>query len=223
MLCNSSPSGNFAEELPGSVNLIINPNGEEGTRGWQTHPLHNKWAIERVDIPIDESIRVNFVSSYRWSVMSQSIPLHQLVRHPSTARLEISARYMGRTDCPSVFKLQAVVTNSHKRVIHQSSTATLQAPSDCWEKATLIIEAVEGAHEVTMIVCGKDERFWQGNFGSKFCKASIRVLGTPEELRDILVVEQNPVHQPNYGYLREKAVEFILPILLIVLLWLISD
>lgn len=222
VLCNSSPSGHFVEELPGSINFIINPNGEEGTRGWQTHPHHNSWAIERMDIPIDESTRVNFVSSYNWSVMSQSIPLHQLVRHPSTARLEISARYMGRTDCPSVFKLQAVVTNSMRVVIHQSSTATLLAPSDCWEKATLIIEPVEGAYEVAMIVCGKDERFWQGNFGSKLCRASIRVLGTQEEMRDILVVDQNPVHQANFGYLREKAFEIILPVLLIFLLWLIS-
>ena len=86
----------------------------------------------------------------------------------------------------------------------------------------MIIEPVEGAYEVAMIVCGKDERFWQGNFGSKLCRASIRVLGTQEEMRDILVVDQNPVHQANFGYLREKAFEIILPVLLIFLLWLIS-
>jgi hypothetical protein len=74
-----------------------------------------------------------------------------------------------------------------------------------------------------MIVCGKDERFWQGNFGSKFCNASIRVLGTQEQLRDILVTEQNQMHQANYGYLREKAFEIVFPILLIILLWLSSD
>jgi hypothetical protein len=105
------------------------------------------------------------------------------------ARLEISAKFMGRTDCPSIFKLQAVVMNSEKRVIHQSSTSLLTSPADFWEKASLIIEPVEGAHEVAMIVCGKDERFWQGNFGSKICHCSIRVLGSQEELQNIIIPE----------------------------------
>jgi hypothetical protein len=186
-ICDSSPSGHIFEEIPGSRNLIINPSGEEGTRGWLADPRHRSWATERMEISVDESTSCNFVSSYNWSRMSQSIPLHRVVRNPSMARLEISAKFMGRTDCPSVFKLQAVVMNSQRSVIHQSSTSLLTAPADFWEKVSLIIEPVEGAHEVAIIVCGKDERFWRGNFGSKVCHCSIRVLGSQEELQNTLI------------------------------------
>jgi hypothetical protein len=120
--------------------------------------------------------------------MSQSIPLHQIARHPSMAHVEISAKFMGRTDCPSIFKLQAVVMNSQKRLIHQSSTSLLTAPLDFWEKESLIIEPVEGTHEVAIIVSGKDEQFWQGSFGSKVCHCSIQVLGLQEELLNILIL-----------------------------------
>ena len=186
-ICDSSPSGHFFEELPGSRNFIINPSGEEGTRGWLTDPRHRSWAIERMEISVDESTSCNFVSSYNWSRMSQSIPLHRIVRNPSMARVEVSAKFMGRTDCPSVFILQAVVMNSQRSVIHQSSTSLLTAPADFWEKVSLIIEPVGGAHEVAIVVCGKDERFWQGNFGSKVCHCSIRVLGSQEELQNNIV------------------------------------
>ncbi len=64
---------------------------------------------------VDESVSCNFVSSYNWSRMSQSIPLHCVVRHSSMARVAISAKFMGMTGCPSVFKLQVVVMNSQRR------------------------------------------------------------------------------------------------------------
>mmetsp|Transcript_25549 Transcript_25549/g.61429 ORF Transcript_25549/g.61429 Transcript_25549/m.61429 type:complete len:454 (-) Transcript_25549:10-1371(-) len=184
-LCESSPS--LTQELPGSRNFINNPSGEEGTRGWRHHPRRARWAVEDMDISVDESTRANFVSNFQWCSMSQTIPLHQYVRHPSMVRLEISSKFMGRTDCPSVFKMEAVVTNSQRRLLHRTSTPQCTAPVDFWEKASLIIDAIAGAHEVTIIVHGKDSRFWQGNYGSKVCHCSIRVLGTEEELQNIIL------------------------------------
>ncbi len=72
-------------------------------------------------------------------------------------------------------------------MIHQTSTYLLTAPVDFCEKVSLIIEPVEGAHKVAMLVCGRDEKYWQGNFGSKVCRCSIWVLGLQEELQNNLL------------------------------------
>ena len=68
-------------------------------------------------------------------------------------------------------------------------TPELTAPAGFWEKATLTIDPVNGTHEVTMIVYGKDSNFWAGNFGSKVCHCSIRVLCEEGELGNILTGE----------------------------------
>jgi len=124
--------------------------------------------------------------------------------------------------------MEAVVTNSRRGVIHRTSTPQLNAPAGYWEKAMLTIDPMGGAHEVTMILYGKDSRFWQGNFGSKVCHCSVRVLGTDEELREMLLPEQNNIqaqHQrhPNHTYFRERAFDVFLPVLLIIFFWLISE
>lgn len=189
--CESSPSGHGFAERPGSANFIANPSGEEGTRFWQTarqsqQYSHCRWSVENMEVRVDETTRTNFVSSYQLCTMYQKVPLHQLLRDSSRARLEVSAKFMARTDCPSVFKMEAIVSDSNGRMIHRAATSQLDAPADFWEKATIVIEPVRGAHEVIMVLHGKDSRFWQGNYGSKVCHCSVRVLGTAEELQDIL-------------------------------------
>jgi len=227
--CASCDSGHTTfVEIPGSRNFIINPSGEEDTRGWKSGN-HSRWVVEDMNIPVDGSTRTNFVSGFQWCTMAQTVELHRYMRQPSTARLEISAKFMGRTDCPSIFKMEAVVTNSQRRIIHRTSTSQLTAPADFWEKATLTIDHIDGAHEVTMVVHGKDARFWQGNFGSKVCHCSIRILGTEVELQNILLPEQNNIQdqhmhrQPNYAYLRERVLDIFLPILLMFFFWIISE
>ena len=51
----------------------------------------------------------------------------------------------------------------------------------------MVIENVEGAHKLIMAVRGKDCQFWAGNFGSKVCHCSVRVLGSQEELDENLI------------------------------------
>lgn len=118
--------------------------------------------------------------------MAQFIPLHRILRNPSRCRLEVSAKFMGRSDCPSVFELMVIVQNSQQRVIYESSSPVLVPPADFWENISVVIEHIQGAHELIMIVRGKDNQFWAGNFGSKVCHCSVRVLGSQEELDEIL-------------------------------------
>jgi len=54
----------------------------------------------------------------------------------------------------------------------------LDAPPDHWAKAELVLEnlSLEQVNYVAIVITGKDQRFWQGNFGSKVADCSIRIL-----------------------------------------------
>ena len=190
--CESSSSGDaFVEnERTGSRNFIVNSSGEEGTRGWSPIIVRGyrsqMWQVENTEVRVDPHTQTNFVSSYSWASMMQTVPLHEYVRDPSSLQIEVSSKFMGRTDCPSVFRMEAVVTNSNGRIVHRVGTSELTAPAGFWEKASLTIDPVNDAHEVTMIVYGKDANFWAGNFGSKVCHCSVRVLCEEGEIGNIL-------------------------------------
>jgi hypothetical protein len=165
------------QQSPGSRNLIVNPSGEDGTRGWNLRPVqftNVTWRVERMEVPVDDLTSTNFVSSFHWCVMTQTVPLHRFLNNPSQVRIEASAKFMGRTDCPSVFKLEVLATDARNRVLHRTSTPVLTSPVDFWERAVLVLEPLDGLHEVILVVCGKDSRFWQGDYGSKVCQCSIR-------------------------------------------------
>ena len=101
--------------------------------------------------------------------MTQSVPLHQWLSDPSQVHIEVSANYMGRTDCPSVFRLEGILLDGQQRPIRRETTRQLEAPPDFWERASLVLEPTPDTHQVLIVVHGKDTRFWQGNFGSKEC------------------------------------------------------
>ena len=183
--CQTRERDNMPPEPPGSRNFIVNPNGAHGTRGWNLQRM--QWKVEQIEVPIDNNTTTNFVSSFQWCVMYQSVPLYRYVHNPSSVRIEASAKFMGRTDCPSVFRMELFATNAQGQTIRQISTETMNSPADFWEKATLILEPVAGLHEVTLCIAGKDSRCWRGDYGSKVCHCSVRVLGTEEELESILL------------------------------------
>ena len=122
--------------------------------------------------------------------------------------MEVSARYIGRHDFPSVFGLAAILSDTPapgSAFLERLSTGTLQASRGVyWERASLVSEL--GTLQeisrrylygpvVTVIVVGKDSKFWAGNYGSKVADITVRVLGrTPEEI-DSLVLSQDEVRQ----------------------------
>jgi hypothetical protein len=172
-------------------------------------------------------ITTNFVSSFMDCGMEQTVDLSEVLRLNSNsnnnqghlsrgAHIEVSARYTGRTDCPSVFALQAILWNDdptarqrersnnnrhHQRRIRPTtlpqelSSGILEAPPGVyWERTSLefaldtITSGTEWNHPmVTVRVFGKDRRFWQGNFGSKVADITVRVVGGTAEEIDALV------------------------------------
>ena len=198
---------------PGSQNLVRNPSGAEGLAGWQQSPragAASMWKVEQSELPLNESTTTNFVSSFQPCIMSQVIDLDEIlnVDVPTSVQIEFAARYTGRSDCPSVFAMQAVVVadqnssnpNGQPLILHHKSTPTLQSPpGDYWERTVLDLDIQywnPNANEASIqsrrprflkvFVMGKDSRFWQGRFGSKVADISVRIIGSPEELGSII-------------------------------------
>mmetsp|Transcript_22640 Transcript_22640/g.34027 ORF Transcript_22640/g.34027 Transcript_22640/m.34027 type:complete len:386 (+) Transcript_22640:285-1442(+) len=228
--CISTPSSftnnnAVVEEEPGSQNLIINPSGERGMVGWKQVNRTMNWRVEQSEVPLNESTTTNFVSSFQWCGMSQTIPLHRIVYNPSSVRLEVSAKFMGRTDCPSVFQMQVVLLDDERRVVHRVETSALSAPADYWERSCLIIEPTRGAYEVVIMVFGKDERFWQGNFGSKVAGCSVRILCPEHELENVLrpggILERD--ERPKEHGLLFLLSNLLFPIALVLFAWLFLE
>jgi hypothetical protein len=180
---------------PGSRNLLINPSGEQGLQGWQQFNPRLSWKVEASDIPVNGTTRTNFVSGFQWCIMAQRVTLHRFVTDPSSVRVEVSAKFMGRTDCPSVFRMEAIVLNSGSEQIHRANIGPLDAPSDFWERASLIVDSIPNAHEIIMVVYGKDSRFWQGDFGCKVAECSVRVLCSEDEWETVLRTGEQSINQ----------------------------
>ena len=216
--CDSDPTtttGTARE--PGSRNFITNPSGQEGMRGWRQLNPRMAWEVERdannaVVVESYAQERSNgrsssssivttcFVSSYDWCVMAQQVPLHRYVADPASVRIEVSAQYTGRTDCPSVFRMEVVLLDGRNREIGRKGTDDLDAPQDAWERTSVIVEPTAGLDSVVMIVYGKDRPFWQGRYGSKVADCCVRVLCSEEELANVLVpVERETVIRNRPG------------------------
>ena len=221
---------NIVEEV-GSHNLLFNSNGQHHLQGWNQLNPRISWQVEKsdTDLPIavfpgaatttnnnattNNNNNTNFVSSFLPCVMSQTLDLSKMLQSPcEDITLEISARYRGRTDCPSVFRMEVILTGDNddgrfnfsrpqqQHIPHQRhpplqrlTTPTLETPADMWERSTLILRGVALPHAryLTVILIGKDSRFWQGNFGAKVKECSVRVLG--ENYTDKLLDDQDNV------------------------------
>lgn len=198
------------------------------------------WVVEQSALPVNAATTTNFVSSYQPCIMCQTLDLSRLLKNPSTAtaRIEVSARYMGRTDSPSFFRLEAILMDENQRPLQRSATPKLEAPPDYWERASLILEgvALPEARYLNVTLVGKDGNFWQGTFGSKVAECSLRVLGTPPEVAQLLRTEVQAQQQvrgrqlhPNHNddaQRRQRLIlrDALLPIVCFVILaWLLQN
>ena len=175
--CSSDPVGNgrvLGREERGCRNLVYNHSGGHGLEGWNMSSWMH-WKVENIVIPLFQNI-TNFVSSYNWCTMGYVVDLRRSIRAPGDAFLEFKARYMARTDCPSVFRLEAVVFDDQLRQLQKVKSDSLDAPADYWDTTRHVLQPTPGACFAMIVIHGKDARFWQGNYGSKVAECSIRVL-----------------------------------------------
>ena len=173
--CAMCESGEAEEEERGT-NMVYNASGREGMDGWES--MDGRWRVEH---GASGEGSVNFVSGCTWCEMGQAVDLRRFVREPGQVRVEVSARYMGRWDCPSTFRLTAGLYDEEGRQVAREQSEMLAAPAECWEDFRVVFAAREGVRYVTIVVGGKDDRFWAGDYGAKVSECAVRVLGGAEE------------------------------------------
>lgn len=179
LLCASDPTGvgvrTDVDAGNASPNMVFNPSAAHAMRGWTRHPHLQAWEVERSEVPF-RAQPTNFVSSYYRCGMVQVVPLSRFLTRPGEACIEVSARYMARTDCPSKFALEAGVFSGELNELARFSSGSLSAPADFWEPVKHIFPPHARAAYIVVSVQGQDERMWSGNFGSKVTDISVRCL-----------------------------------------------
>ena len=178
---------------PGSHNFLVNTSGEDGrTVGWTHISPRTNWQVERWE---EDPSTTNFVSSYRWCTMVQRVTV-PASSDDYVVRVEVAADCMGRTDCPSVYRIEGRLVgvdqrhNDLRAVLRNSPVAGCvqgRTSADAWERVSFVVDVPRTPTgncmvDLWVIVSGKDERFWQGLFGAKIRNLSARVLGTPAEI-----------------------------------------
>lgn len=186
-ICDTGGDNVEREVAAGSGNFLRNSSGDENTAGW-TNFGSLPWRVER---PPMESIgpAANFVSGYVWCCMVQVVDLARFVLSPAEREVEVSARYMGRTDCPSVFRMVCTVFDERGQNLEEWDSGILNAPPDGWELLRHVFGPSAGRRFISVAVYGKDTRFWHGDYGSKVANISLRLLfeGSSEGvLRDVV-------------------------------------
>lgn len=176
-LCASDPTGvgvrvDLARMSP---NMVFNPSAALGMDGWTRYPQLRPWEVERSEVPF-RAQPSNFVSSFSLCAMAQVVPLARFLTRPGSARIEVSARYMARTDCPSKFSLEAAMYSPELTELARFSSGALSAPADFWEPVKHIFAPHALAAYVVIAVKGRDERVWSGNYGSKVTDISVRCV-----------------------------------------------
>jgi hypothetical protein len=87
------------------------------------------------------------------------------------------------------------------------TTEVLEAPpGNYWERTSLVFHLsikeletrfLSGRPVITIIVKGKDTRFWQGNFGSKVADISVRIIGNSDFINELVIVPPSENENEN--------------------------
>eukprot|EP00188_Purpureofilum_apyrenoidigerum_P001888 Plantae.Rhodophyta-Purpureofilum_apyrenoidigerum.ctg20888.p1 GENE.Plantae.Rhodophyta-Purpureofilum_apyrenoidigerum.ctg20888~~Plantae.Rhodophyta-Purpureofilum_apyrenoidigerum.ctg20888.p1 ORF type:complete len:542 (-),score=52.02 Plantae.Rhodophyta-Purpureofilum_apyrenoidigerum.ctg20888:131-1756(-) len=202
--CESDPQGRTASSTVqrGSPNMLFNPDGARRNQGWEQSSM--PWQTEQSIVPIFDT-RTNFVSSFRWCEGVQCIELKRFAPSPETLRIEVSARYMGRTDCPSVFIMKSCLLDREGRQLELFESGTLEAPADFWEEVQHVFDATPNAYYLVFLIRGKDSRFWNGNYGSKVTRCSARFLFDDNVQDEGAVVYRDSFGGETFQELGEEA------------------
>ena len=156
-----------------SGNLLVNPCGKENFKGWHRLNYNNSWKVETSSHPLDKTVTTNFVSTYYWCSMEQTVNLCLV----DPAPVEVSARFMAHDKVPSSFRLQAKLLDARGKTLQKLSTRILVAPHKFWGRAALVFESVVGANAVKLTLHGKDGVLMPGYYGSKVTNCCVRILG----------------------------------------------
>lgn len=89
--------------------------------------------------------------------------------------MRVSARILARTDCPSEFRMRAMLFDNQFNSLESFDSNVISPPVDFWDIVDFSFSETPGARFVVLAIYGKDTRFWQGNYGAKVANCSVKV------------------------------------------------
>lgn len=193
--------------------MLCNPRADRDMYGWRQSSSNSwsdaQWHTEQSQYPFLNRVPRNFVSGCDLCSMAQPVRLSRFVREPASAVVEVSARYMARWDCPSVFRLQAALLDARYGVLARFDSGVKEAPADYWDRVRHVFEPVAGVEWVIFAVHGKDSRFWAGSYGSKVTECCVRVLYDQSVMDEGEVVHLDAFRDMNEerGHEADRALE----------------
>ncbi|XP_041090657.1 F-box only protein 27-like [Polyodon spathula] len=170
---------------PFHKNLIQNPFGKEGFKGWDILNGGDGWSIRTFPPEDLAGVCSTFVSSYFWCKKSQTINLLEEglwedLLDNYQPEICIQDWYSSHRDCGGEYLMKVKLLAADKRTVLQKYNSGLKTipiqPLQCWEKVAHVFRNYgPGVRYVKFKHAAKDILFWKGHFGTWVTKTSITV------------------------------------------------
>ncbi|KAM9342895.1 F-box only protein 44-like [Pholidichthys leucotaenia] len=169
----------------GRRNLLKNPRGEDGLNGWEI--LRNggdRWVVENTRKPLpDETVKLNFVTSFGWCIKSQLIDLEKEGYSPSfmdyfQPDIRISEWYTARSDCGSKYKIHVELLNQKMEPIQRFAPEIIDVPGghEVWKQMTHEFQNYgQGVRFIRFTHGGVDSRWWKGWYGVRLADCCVEI------------------------------------------------
>uniref|UniRef100_A0A0N4ZMV5 F-box domain-containing protein n=1 Tax=Parastrongyloides trichosuri TaxID=131310 RepID=A0A0N4ZMV5_PARTI len=182
---------------PFNRNLILNPSGEDGFNGWQSLDAHINLEIQTPGGHLESShpdVNKCFVSSYMEGRKFCNIDLRNyglttqfLDKYKPT--IYVSEMNSYREDAAAWYSLRVELNDGNidrRREAHfdigdriirfRYEKIVDQWTDSIWEKVEHIFSGYpDRSYCIFFDTIGKDRMFWAGNYGSKFCNATVMI------------------------------------------------
>lgn len=146
-----------------SKNLIQNPFGQLGFNCWERIDGANNWSIEPNMTYKDCSSC--FIASFEWGKLSVWIDISDIGEN---TKLYVGSPVRSRSDSGGTASVELEVFNRYEEVKKASSTIILEKSDNKWELISVCIDLDEYDTLVNINFSGKDDTYWDGNYGPRF-------------------------------------------------------
>lgn len=167
-------------------NLLKNPRGEQALNGWQiVENGGDEWAVHGLRVPHpNETVRNNFVTSFRMCKKSQCIDLEKEGYNPSfmdhfQPDIRISDWFAPRTDCGSSYHIRVELLDQSWRPVQIFAPETIyfeQWTEEKWNQMTHVFKNYgPGVRYICFTHGGKDTQFWKGWYGIRVTESCVEI------------------------------------------------
>eukprot|EP00761_Pharyngomonas_kirbyi_P013073 gb/GECH01013100.1/.p1 GENE.gb/GECH01013100.1/~~gb/GECH01013100.1/.p1 ORF type:complete len:516 (+),score=99.12 gb/GECH01013100.1/:1-1548(+) len=170
-------------------NLIKNPNGEEGLRGWRRY--YEEWTVEDHGGRYDDFLNRTgncFVGSFSYGGLIQEIDLshnvelwEQFQKYCSQSSIHFSLWCGGRRDCGSFIDISFRIIDQDRELIDEfkiesHSTEQTDCTSEYFDHEFREFTANKCPRYLVVHFAGRDNKTWAGYYGPRVAGVTARVF-----------------------------------------------